>query len=219
MRGKLSFFIAIAIFVVPLILYFLAKTGKPTYRGLPHFGERVEPNGSDIKDTIFYTVPDFNFISQNSKPVTQQTFANSIYVANFFFATCKDVCPKMNAKMETVYKNILEQEFTEVKFLSITVDPENDSVSVLNQYAKKFNASPEKWYFATGTKESVLKAGRGFLLPVSMEDSTVDHSQQLLLIDKENHIRGIYNGLDEVEIVRLNEEIKVLLYEYHKPKQ
>ncbi|OFY93535.1 MAG: hypothetical protein A3K10_01840 [Bacteroidetes bacterium RIFCSPLOWO2_12_FULL_31_6] len=121
----------------------------------------------------------------------------------------------MNAKVETVYSKIKEQKFSEIKFLSITVDPENDSVSVLSEYSKKFNADPSIWYFATGTQQDVFKTGQGFLVPVSKEDTTIDHSQQLLLIDKEKHIRGIYNGLDEVELSRLKDEIKVLLYEYH----
>jgi protein SCO1/2 len=215
MKSSRSFFIAIAVIVVPVLIYLIMKTGKQHYSRLPIFGEKVEPNGVDIKDTIFYTVPDFKVTSQTGETVTQKTFGNSIYIANFFFASCKDVCPKMNAKVETVYAKA--KEYAEVKFISFSVDPENDSVPVLAEYAKKFNADPKIWYFVTGSKEDIYKAGQGFLLPVSIEDKTVDHSQQLLLIDKENRIRGIYDGLDEVEIKRLNEDLKVLLYEYHQP--
>lgn len=219
LKSKTSFFIAIIVFVLPVLLYFIAKTGKNNFIGLPYYGERVIPDGDKIKDTIFYSIPDFNLISQTGEIINQKTFDDHIYVANFFFASCKDVCPKMNAKVATLYKNVLEKKFDEVKFLSITVDPENDSVPVLNEYSKKFKADPARWYFATGTKDEIFKTGMGFLLPVSIEDRTIDHSQQLLLIDKNNHIRGIYNGLEDIEIKRLKEEIKMLLYEYHQPKQ
>jgi protein SCO1/2 len=215
MKSSRSFFIAIAVLATPILIYLIMNMGKQHYKRLPIFGEKVEPNGADVKDTIFYTVPDFKVISQTGETVTQKTFSNSIYIANFFFASCKDVCPKMNAKVETVYAKA--KEYAEVKFISFTVDPESDSVPVLAEYAKKFNADPKIWYFVTGSKEDIYKAGQGFLLPVSNEDQTVDHSQQLLLIDKKNRIRGIYDGLDEVEIKRLNEDIKVLLYEYHQP--
>jgi protein SCO1/2 len=213
MKGKQSFFIAIAVIVVPILIYFLMNAGKQNYKRLPVFGEKVAPNGADIKDTIFYTIPDFKVTSQTGQTVTQQTFNNSIYIANFFFASCKDVCPIMNAKVETVYEKA--KEYAEVKFISFSVDPENDSVPVLAAYAKKFHADPNIWYFVTGSEEDIFKAGQGFLLPVSIENKTVDHSQQLLLIDKQNRIRGIYDGLDDLEIKRLNEDLKVLLYEYH----
>ena len=219
MKIKKSFIIAISVIIIPVLIFFVGTAGKQNFRHLPFFGERIEPNGTDVKDTIFYSVPDFKLISQTGETITQKTFDNKIYIANFFFASCKDVCPKMNAKVETVYSKIKEQKFSEIKFLSITVDPKNDSIPVLSAYAKKFNADPSIWYFATGTPNDIFKAGQGFLLPVSMEDKTIDHSQQLLLIDKEKHIRGIYNGLDEVELLRLKDEIKVLLYEYHNHKK
>jgi len=211
-----NFFIAISVIIIPVLIYFIGKAGKQKYNTLPYYGEKVLPNGSS--DTVFYSIPDFKVISQTGEFVSQKTFDNSIYIANFFFASCKDVCPKMNAKVESVYKKVIEQKFDEVKFISFSVDPVNDSVKALEKYSKKFNADAHKWYFVTGTKEAIAKAGSGFLLPVSMEDTLVDHSENLILVDKKNHIRGIYDGLDEIEIKRLNEDLKVLLYEYHKSK-
>jgi protein SCO1/2 len=214
-----SFYIAIAVIAVPVLIYLVGKGGKQQFKGLPYYGEKIEPNGKDITDTIFYSVPDFHFTDQSGNAVSRQTFDNSIYIANFFFASCKDVCPRMNAEVGAVYQYVGEQHFSEIRFLSITVDPENDSVPVLAAYARKFHADPGLWHFATGSMDEVVHAGRGFLLPVSKEDKTIDHSQNLMLVDKANHIRGIYNGLDEVDIKRLKEDLKALLYEYHKPKQ
>ena len=211
-----NFFIAISVIIIPVLIYFIGRAGKQKFNSLPFYGEKVLTEGS--KDTLFYVVPDFKVTSQTGESVSQKTFDNNIYIANFFFATCKDVCPKMNAKVESIYKKVIEQNYAEVKFISFTVDPINDSVPILAAYAKKFHADAHKWYFVTGTKEAIVNAGRGFLLPVSMEDTTIDHSENLMLVDKKNHIRGVYDGLDEVEIKRLNEDLKVLLYEYHKSK-
>jgi protein SCO1 len=211
-----NFFIAISVIIIPVLIYFIGKAGSQKFNSLPFYGEKIVSEQS--KDTIFYSIPDFNVVSQTGESVSQKTFDNNIYIANFFFASCKDVCPKMNAKVESVYKKVIEQNYAEVKFISFSVDPAHDSVSVLATYAKKFNADAHKWYFVTGSKDAIAKAGSGFLLPVSMEDTLVDHSENLMLVDKKNHIRGIYDGLDEIEIKRLNEDLKVLLYEYHKSK-
>jgi protein SCO1/2 len=126
---------------------------------------------------------------------------------------------------ELAYKNrklaeekSLEITETPVKFISFTVDPENDSVPVLKAYAEKLKVTGNNWYFTTSDNEQIFKIGRGFLLPVSIEDRTIDHSQQLLLIDKQNRIRGMYDALDDYEMKRLQGEIKVLLYEYSNKK-
>jgi protein SCO1/2 len=109
-------------------------------------------------------------------------------------------------------------EYPQVKFISHTVDPENDSAAVLAQYATKFKAKAGIWYFVTGSKDDIFKAGQGYLLPVSIEDKTIDHSQQLILVDQNRHIRGIYDGLDDKDIRRIKEDIKVLLYDELKAK-
>lgn len=213
MKNKKSFYIALGLIVVPILVFWVFNKGKQNFHTLPYYGERIPPEGTQ-KDTVYYTVPDFNLIGQTGDTITQKNFNGYIYIANFFFASCKDVCPAMNAKVAAVYDNL--KEFAEIKFLSTTVDPDNDSVPVLWEYAKRFKADPKIWYFTTGSHEDIFKAGQGYLLPVSIEDETVDHSQQLILVDKQKHIRGIYDGLDDVDIKRLKEDVKVLLYEYHK---
>jgi protein SCO1/2 len=213
---KRTFYIAFGLLAVPVIVFYIFNAGKQQFDRLPYIGERIPPDGASVKDTIYYTVPGFSLVSQTGETITQKNFDNSIYVANFFFATCKDVCPNMNAKLADVYERY--KEFAEVKFISHTVDPENDSVPVLAAYAKRFKADPKIWYFVTGSKDAIFRLGQGYLLPTSMEDSTIDHSQNLILVDKEKHIRGIYDGLDEQDVKRLKDEIKVLLYEYHQPQ-
>lgn len=208
-----DFYIAAGVIVVPVLLIFTCHLGRQKMKHLPIYGEKIAPETAG-QDTIYYQVPDFHVTDQTGAPISQKNFTGSIYVANFFFASCKDVCPKMNKKVQKVYDTA--KEYAEVKFISFTVDPENDSVPVLAGYAKRFEADPKIWHFVTGSKDDIFKAGQGFLLPVSKEDKTIDHSQQLLLIDKQNRIRGIYDGLEDAEVKRLGDEIKVLLYEYHE---
>lgn len=226
---KLHFFLGTGIIVIPIFIFYLLNTGKPQYMKLPIYGEKVYPDGKEVKDTIYYTVPDFKVANQYGDTISQRNLNDGIYLANFFFATCKDVCPSMNRRIKVIYDDLqelaeknrkvaaekgLKITQTPVRFISFTVDPENDSVAVLAAYAKKFGIKGTNWYFATGGKEAIFNIGRGFLLPVSIEDRTIDHSQQLLLVDKQNRIRGIYNALDDADMKRLQGEIKVLLYEY-----
>jgi protein SCO1/2 len=207
-----SFYIAASILVVPIIVFLVLDRGKTNTIRLAYFGNRIEPNGADVKDTIYYTIPNFNVTDQTGQELSLANFDGQIFVANFFFASCKDVCPRMNSRLKKVYDK--SKEYAEVKFISFTVDPNRDTTSVLAAYANKFGADSKIWHFARTDKESLFKIGQGFLLPVSIEDRTIDHSQQVLLIDKEKHIRGIYNGLEDDDMKRLGDEIKVLLIEY-----
>jgi protein SCO1/2 len=218
MKNKKSFFVALGLIVAPIVIYWLLSLGTHSFSSLPIYGERIAPEG-DQKDTIFYAVPDFKLVSQFGDTVTQATIGKRIYIANFFFARCKDVCPKMNAKVETVYAKCQElaqtkDAYKDVLFVSHSVDPDNDSVPVLAMYAEKMGAKNSNWLFLTGSKEAMFNAGQGYLLPVSIEDKTIDHSQNLLLIDPDKRIRGIYDGLEDRDIKRLREDIDVLIHEY-----
>lgn len=213
--AKKQFLMAIGILAVPVAIFFILNKAKQNYNLLPILGERIAPDGKNIKDTIFYQVPNFKVTDQSANQLSLSDFNGNILVVNFFFASCQDVCPTMNRRLETVYDKA--KEYAEVKFLSLSVDPLNDTLTVLKNYSTRFNANPAIWHFArTATNEEIVKIGRGFLLPVSIEDKTIDHSQQFILIDKQRRIRGIYNSTEDAELKRLNDEIKVLLYEYHK---
>lgn len=213
--GKKHFFIAIGILVVPIAIFFILNQAKHSFGTLPILGERIPPDGVTIKDTIYYQVPPFEMWDQTGKKLNSKDFDGYIIVASFFFASCTDVCPTLNRRLKTVYDKM--KDFAEVKFISFSVDPINDSVEVLADYGKKYDANPAIWHFTTTkSQEEVVKIGQGFLLPVSIEDKTIDHSQQLILMDKSKRIRGFYDSFDDAELKRLNEDIRVLLYEYHK---
>lgn len=223
MKNKKSFIITLGLLLVPIFIYWLLSLANHQFESLPYYGERIPPEGAQ-KDTIYYKVPDFKLVSQFGDTVTHESIGKRIYVANFFFARCQDVCPKMNAKLETIYAKCQElaltkPEYNDILFISHSVDPQNDSVPVLAMYAEQFAVKNKNWLFLTGSKDAIFNAGQGYLLPVSIEDKTIDHSQQLLLIDQDKHIRGIYNGLDDRDIKKVREDIDMLLFEMKGKKK
>lgn len=180
---------------------------------LPIYGERYLPKGAT--DTVYHTVGEFSFTDQKGNPFTQETVKDKIRVTNFFFARCKGVCPKMNGNLHTaVYEKYGKSP--NIVFVSHTVDPEYDSPEVLNQYADNMAAEYGHWYFVTGKYNDIAEVQNQYLLPKA-DGSSVDqiaHSQHIILVDKEDRIRGAYDGLDYAAMKKLEEDIKVLLAEY-----
>jgi protein SCO1/2 len=105
----------------------------------------------------------------------------------------------------------------DIRFISFTVDPESDSVEALAAYAKMMNADNNKWWFLTGQRDSIYDIAReGYLVPAAIGNVENDffHSQSLILIDKEKHMRGIYDGLEIAEVDTLIDEVKLLMLQY-----
>ena len=202
--------IILSILLLPCVFYLLLLTGKNHFHRLEIYGPKDVSNKGD---TIYHTIPSFSFINQEGKAVGDKNVADKIYVANFFFATCPDICPKMNNNVRGIADYYRKD--TVVKFLSFTVNPAHDTVPVLAAYAKERNADPEQWSFLTGNKDSIYTlAYSGFLDRVGEMPPTFFHSENLFLIDKEKRIRGIYDGLDEADVRKLKDEILVLEMEY-----
>jgi len=202
--------IILSILLLPCVFYLLLLTGKNHFRRLEIYG----PKDVDSKgDTIYHTIPSFSFINQEGRTVSDKDVDGKIYVANFFFATCPDICPKMNENVRGLAEYYRKD--TAVKFLSFTVNPAHDSVPVLAAYAKARNADAGQWSFLTGNKDSIYDlAYKGFMDKVGEKPPTFFHSENLFLIDREKRIRGIYDGLDEDDIRKLKDEILVLEMEY-----
>lgn len=204
--------IILSILFLPCIFYLVLIQGKNHFKQLEIYGPKEAlANG----DTIYHTIPAFSFLNQEGKTVSNGDLDGKIYVANFFFATCPTICPKMNYNVKGLVENFAKD--SQVQFLSFTVDPEKDSVAALADYAKKMDYKSGNWWFLTGNKDSIYSLARdGFLVAAAGGKTAADffHSQNLLLIDKEKRIRGIYDGLDESDVKKLKDEIEVLEYEY-----
>lgn len=173
-------------------------------------------DGKQISDTIYHTISDFEFVNQEGKKISEETFEDKIYVCDFIFTNCATICPLMSNQMYRVQEAYTNNP--DVMIISHTVDPKRDSVKVLNNYARNHQAKPDKWHFVTGDKEDLYKMGLKNYM-VSMDEDEVApggflHSAAFILVDKQRHIRGIYNGTDEMEVNQLIEDIQILLREY-----
>lgn len=207
--------------LVPIFLFLFLKGFGTNHYSLPTYYPAIDQSTElpIIKngDTVFQKIPDFKFVSQEGKTVTQEDL-NNIYVANFFFASCQDVCKKMSAQMVRV--NEAFRNNPQVKLVSYTVDPERDSVAVLKQYAEMYQADPAKWLFLTGSKKELYTlAQTGYKVSAMQAPGSVPdfiHSEKLILVDKEKHVRGIYDGTNSQDVDRLITELTVLLHSYQQ---
>jgi protein SCO1/2 len=196
-------------FIVLLLVttLFLVHCKKGRVRYLPILGVKMLDSVS--RDTIYHKTEGFKIMDQMGQMVTQDTFSHKIYVANFFFVTCPGICKQMNNELEKVEKAFAGN--SKVKFLSFTVNPQDDSIPVLAGYAKAHDAVPYQWYFVRGDHDKVLELARHSYLAET--DGYLVHSQNLTLVDGDGHIRGVYSGTVESDVTRLIADIKLLLKE------
>lgn len=170
-----------------------------------------------VKLPVLNSVQPFSFIRQDSVIVTQQDIKQRVYVAEYFFTTCKGICPKMNKNMKLVYDRYKAD--SNFLILSHTVNPENDSIPVLSQYAETFGAEPQNWWFLTGRKEALYKTARESYLLDDPKNSTVNideqflHTQFFALVDRLGRVRGIYDGIKKDEVEQLMNDIQELINE------
>lgn len=177
---------------------------------LPIYGEK-KLTEIGASDTIYHTVGPFKLVNQYGDTVTETTVKDKIYVADFFFATCQSICPKMSTNLEqvqTAFKN------DEVLILSHTVNPIHDTEEVLLDYANRHTAIKNKWHFLTGSKKTIYDLAKNDYLVNALEDDGTPegflHSELFLLIDKKQRIRGMYDGTDSLAVAKLIQDITLL---------
>jgi len=181
---------------------------KETPEPLPYLGNH-EINGSD---TVYHRIPDFAFVNQDSNTVTNETFEDKIYLADFFFISCPTICPKVKKQMLRIYDKYKNED--ELMLLSHTIDPKRDTVGRLKQYAQNLGVDDSKWQFVTGEQDRIYEIADDYM-SIAREDPEApggfDHSGWILLIDKEGHIRSFADGTDPEKVDRLLKEIDWLL--------
>lgn len=163
----------------------------------------------------YHKIAPFSLVNQNGDTITQDTYENKIYVADFFFTTCQTICPIMTDHMVQIQKEL--QEDSEVLLLSHSVIPEYDTPEVLKAYALKKGVDDTRWNLVTGSRKEIYTLARKSYLAVEDipgEEDAMVHTENFMLIDKKSQIRGYYDGTDPEEIERLLEEIKILKLEY-----
>lgn len=159
-----------------------------------------------------HTVADFKLINQNGQTITQEDYKNKIYVVDFFFTSCPTICPIMTDNMGKLQKKFIDN--SEIMFLSLSVTPKIDSVAVLRKYADDKGVIDVKWNITTGDKKHIYELARkSYFAVVEQGDGGLQdfiHTPNFILVDKKKQIRGIYDGTDDTEILRLIDDIKIL---------
>jgi protein SCO1 len=199
-------------FICCFLLFIICFSCEPKQEKLPILGNH-SPN--ETKDTVYHQIPDFRFVNQDSEVVTNETFKDKIYVADFFFTSCPTICPVMKTQMLRVYEKYKDND--NVSFLSHSIDPEYDTVALLKKYSQRLGVEkPGKWHFVTGDMDQIHEIAQSYL-SVGQTDSTAPggylHSGAFILIDQKRHIRGVYNGTDKEKVDQLIRDIKILLEE------
>jgi len=185
---------------------------------LPVIGEKKISKVGDKVDTIYHTIGSFTLTNQFNETITDSVTKNKIYVADFFFATCQSICPKMSHQLRRVQDTFLSKE--DFLILSHTVNPDHDNPEVLRTYGDKYGAIKGKWHLLTGDKKQIYDLARfHYLVNADETEGEGDlfiHSEFFLLIDKDKRIRGIYDGTDSLQVNQLIKDIRLLDKEYHQ---
>lgn len=164
----------------------------------------------------FHRIADFSLTNQNGKTVTQKDFKGKIYVADFFFTTCPNICIAMTDNLLKVQEKIKNNP--NVMLLSHSVTPKIDSVPQLKKYAIEKGVIDKKWNLVTGDKKEIYDLARKSYLAVKEDGDggpfDMIHTENFILVDPDRRIRGFYDGTDLEEIQRLLEELEILIQEY-----
>lgn len=161
----------------------------------------------------FHQIRPFKLVHQENNLFTEKDIDGKICVADFFFTTCPGICLKMTNSMTDIQKEFIRDD--EILLLSLSVTPDKDSVPVLKKYAEEKKVDFKRWKLLTGNKNEIYDLGRNYFFVeedegVNKGDDIFLHTENFVLIDKQRHIRGIYNGLDPNSIQDLIRDIKVL---------
>lgn len=178
-------------------------------RLIPDFGKSKLPPISRV-------LP-FSFTNQDGKKITENDIAGKVFVAEYFFTTCKSICPIMNGNMMKVYDEFKNEK--DFLILSHTSDPGTDSAARLKKYADSLGVNTDKWIFLTGTKDSLYRQARYSYKVDDPNNNPIDskedfiHSQFFSLVDKKGNVRYIYDGRYMNEVEKMMKEIEILLKE------
>jgi len=170
-----------------------------------------------VKLPVLNTVQHFSFLKQDSTMVSEQQTQGKVYVAEYFFTSCRGICPKMNKNIKAIYERFKSD--SNFLVISHTVNPETDSLPVMRHYADSMGANSKNWWFVTGSKEALYKAAReSYMLDDPKNNSkNIDeqflHTQFFTLVDRIGRVRGVYDGIKKDEVEQLIHDISELIAE------
>ncbi|WP_161596872.1 SCO family protein [Chitinophaga vietnamensis] len=186
---------------------------------IPERIDTVVRDGKTSVDTVFHTISDFEMTNQLGNKVSLKDMEGKVLLVDFFFTSCPSICPTLTKNLRTIQSAYVKND-TLLQILSFSVDPVRDSVDRLRKYAYEHQVNPDNWWLLTGDKKEIYDLARHqFFVSVTEGDGGPDdfvHTEKLVLIDKDKHIRGYYNGLDSNDIKRAATDIAILHLEKDK---
>ncbi len=157
---------------------------------------------------VYDEVAPFRLVDTRGQVFDSARLNNKVWVTAFFFTTCSGICPVMTKNLKSL--QAMYQPYPDVEFVSISVNPEQDTPQALAAYAQKYAADTDRWHFLTGAREDITRvAARGF--KVGSVDEPIFHSAYFILVDRRGRIRGYYEGTQKEEVERLSKDL-VWLY-------
>jgi protein SCO1 len=167
-----------------------------------------------IENPLDYPVNDFKAVTQDNKPFEKKNLDGKIWVADFIFTNCADVCPPMTANMTKLQKMVVEEEIKNVEFVSFSVDPTVDTPEKLTEYAKNFGLKDDNWTFLTGYSQEFIEtyARETFktLVKKPQEGDQVIHQTYFFLVGPDEKVKKIYDGYKEVPYDEMISDMKSL---------
>lgn len=169
-------------------------------------------------DTLYHKVKELTLTNQLDRKVSlNKDLRGKMLVVNFIFTSCPTVCPQLTHNMSLVQKAFIKKNPDLVQFISISVDPWRDSVKVLRDFADRYNADHDRWWFLTGDADQIFDYARNelglTLQPSDAAKGMYDHSDKFVLIDTARNIRGYYNGMDMMALKAIADDVVILSME------
>jgi protein SCO1/2 len=198
--------------------HFHTQTREETLEGLQQYGQ----------------VPDFSLVERSGKNISLIDLTGKIWIADFIYTNCPDTCPLQSANMAALQKDFLKEKdpilslLKDIRFVSISIDPERDTSLVLTQYAERYGADPNQWFFLTGEKGAIYRlAQEGFHVNAAEilqgkrgpDGASHIHGGWFILVDRQAQIRGYYLGTDVEALQRLLRDVKILATETQRTQR
>ena len=208
------FFIVFSVVAISSFNYVQSQEKKlPIYSPSMVSDELVEEDLRYVKK--YHRISDFSLLNQNGNNVTQDNYKNKIYVADFFFTTCPDICPIMTGNMLYLQENLKD---TNVMLASFSVTPEIDTIEVLKEYSTLKGVDDSKWNLLTGDKKQIYDLARkSYLVAKAIPDGKnhgMIHTENFVLVDRDKRIRGYYDGTNIEDMDKLLDDIQILIKSY-----
>ena len=208
------FFIVFSVVAISSFNYVQTQEKKlPIYSPSMVSDELVEEDLRYVKK--YHRISDFSLLNQNGNNVTQEDYKNKIYVADFFFTTCPDICPIMTGNMLYLQENLKD---TNVMLASFSVTPKIDTVEVLKEYSTLKGVDDSRWNLMTGDKKQIYDLARkSYLVAKAIPDGKnhgMIHTENFVLVDRDKRIRGYYDGTNIEDMDKLLDDIQILIKSY-----